>query len=172
MINDLLFFEKLNSMIQSEEICCPRFNPEPYQDKFHVWNNKNFIKDQVFCLFYIPLNFSSVMTRLDKKLSTAGNKSPDGFCLSIHTSMWNIDLLMASDSEIPNTQNVKLSGKYYSRVYEGDFKNTESWIRDFKQYTADKNIKTGKPLFWYTTCPKCAKKYGKNYVVIFSEVKE
>jgi len=23
---------------------------------------------------------------------------------------------------------------------------------------------------WYTTCPKCAKKYGKNYVVIIAEV--
>ncbi|MGE5758418.1 MAG: hydrolase [Sideroxydans sp.] len=24
--------------------------------------------------------------------------------------------------------------------------------------------------FYYTTCPKCAKKYGKNYVVILAEV--
>jgi len=24
--------------------------------------------------------------------------------------------------------------------------------------------------FFYTTCPKCAKKYGKNYVVILAEV--
>jgi len=23
---------------------------------------------------------------------------------------------------------------------------------------------------WYTTCPKCAKKYGKNYVVIICQV--
>jgi hypothetical protein len=23
---------------------------------------------------------------------------------------------------------------------------------------------------WYTTCPKCAKKYGKNYVVILAEI--
>jgi hypothetical protein len=22
---------------------------------------------------------------------------------------------------------------------------------------------------WYTTCPKCAKKYGKNYVAILAE---
>jgi hypothetical protein len=22
---------------------------------------------------------------------------------------------------------------------------------------------------WYTTCPKCAKKYGKNYVVIIAQ---
>jgi hypothetical protein len=23
---------------------------------------------------------------------------------------------------------------------------------------------------WYTTCPKCAQKYGKNYVVIIAQV--
>ena len=27
-----------------------------------------------------------------------------------------------------------------------------------------------KMLEWYTTCPKCAKAYGKNYVVIIAEV--
>jgi len=26
--------------------------------------------------------------------------------------------------------------------------------------------------FYYTTCPKCAKHYGKNYVVAFAEVQE
>ena len=31
-------------------------------------------------------------------------------------------------------------------------------------------LKMGKGYMWYTTCPKCAKKYGKNYVVILSEV--
>ena len=25
-------------------------------------------------------------------------------------------------------------------------------------------------LFYYTTCPRCAKAYGKNYVVLFAEV--
>ena len=25
-------------------------------------------------------------------------------------------------------------------------------------------------LFFYTTCPKCAKAYGKNYVVLLAEV--
>ena len=25
-------------------------------------------------------------------------------------------------------------------------------------------------LFYYTTCPKCAKAYGKNYVVLFAQV--
>jgi hypothetical protein len=27
-----------------------------------------------------------------------------------------------------------------------------------------------KEYMWYTTCPKCAKKYGKNYVVVVGQV--
>ena len=34
-----------------------------------------------------------------------------------------------------------------------------------------KKVNVGKMYMWYTTCPGCAKKYGKNYVVIISEVK-
>ncbi|MEI8048124.1 MAG: hydrolase [Bacteroidota bacterium] len=30
------------------------------------------------------------------------------------------------------------------------------------------NVK--KMYMWYTTCPKCAKKYGRNYVAIVSQI--
>ena len=31
-------------------------------------------------------------------------------------------------------------------------------------------LNIGKWYMWYTTCPKCAKKYGKNYVVIVGQI--
>jgi len=64
----------------------------------------------------------------------------------------------------------KLSGKFLSKVYEGDFKDTGKWMEDFKKYATDKNLKPTKYYMWYTTCPKCAKKYGKNYVVIIGKI--
>jgi hypothetical protein len=33
-----------------------------------------------------------------------------------------------------------------------------------------KNKKVQKLYFCYTTCPKCAKAYGKNYVVLFAKI--
>jgi hypothetical protein len=39
------------------------------------------------------------------------------------------------------------------------------------QYVKASGKKTKKYYFYYTTCPKCAKKYGNNYVVAFAEVK-
>lgn len=34
----------------------------------------------------------------------------------------------------------------------------------------DKGKQVKKTYFFYTTCPKCAKFYGKNYVIAVSEI--
>ncbi|HLE31541.1 MAG TPA: hydrolase [Bacteroidota bacterium] len=40
------------------------------------------------------------------------------------------------------------------------------WCKDFEAYAKGKHLDVKKWYMWYTTCPKCAKKYGKNYVAI------
>ncbi len=119
----------------------------------------------------IPLNFGSVMKRLDENVRNADATMPDFVCLSDHTSKWNMDLYLAVDKNIPNADNVTLSGKFLSKVYEGPFKDTGKWCKDFEQFVQNKNVSVVKWYMWYTTCPKCAKKYGKNYVAIVAEVK-
>jgi effector-binding domain-containing protein len=118
----------------------------------------------------MPINFGSVIKKLMKKIKAAEAETPDYMGLSDHTSKWNMNIYVAVDKEIPNTENVTLSGKFLSKVYEGNFKETEKWCKDFLEYAKKKNLKTGKRYMWYTTCPKCAKKYGKNYVVIISKL--
>jgi len=152
--------------------CCPKFDPQPWDEKIYEWKEKKFIKDKVYTFFYIPLNFGSVMTRIMKKVESAQVKTPDYLCLSEHTSMWKMDLYLAVDKEVPGAKNVILSGKFLSKVYEGPFKETGKWHKDFEKYAQEKNHLLKKIYMWYTTCPKCAKKYGKNYVVILGELKE
>ena len=149
--------------------CCPIFDPTPWDDKILTWDNKLFIRDKVCTLLYMPLNFGGAMRRLNTKADKAGAQIPDWLCLSDHTSAWNMDLYLAVDKEIPGTENVKLSGTFYSKVYEGPFKETDKWVKDFERTTKEKGIKTGKMYMWYTTCPKCAKVYGKNYIVILAK---
>jgi len=155
----------------NEEQCCPQFDPKPWDGKLFEWNNKKFIKDKVFTFLHMPMNFGSVMKRLDENVRNADATMPDFICLSDHTSKWNMDLYLAVDKDIPNANNVMLSGKFLSKVYEGSFKETGKWCKDFEQYAQSKNVSVVKWYMWYTTCPKCAKKYGKNYVVIVAEVK-
>ncbi|MFZ2026407.1 MAG: hydrolase [Microgenomates group bacterium] len=156
--------------MKKEEVCCERFDPTPWDGKTVEWKDKKFIKDTVFTLFYIPLNFGSVMTRLVKKVDDAKAKMMEGLVLSDSTSSWNMDLYLAVDKEIDGAKNVTLSGKFFSKVYEGSFKDTGVWMKDFESYCSQKGVQTKKTYMWYTTCPKCAEKYGKNYVVIFGQL--
>jgi hypothetical protein len=154
----------------TKEECCPKFNPKPWDGKQFEWKNKRFIKDRVFTFFFVPVNFGSVIKKLNEKVEKAHAKIPDYLCLSDDTSKWNMDIYLAVDKEIPDAENVTLSGKFLSKVYEGPYKDTGKWCKDFKAYAKNKKLSIKKWYMWYTTCPKCAKKYGKNYVVIVAKV--
>lgn len=156
--------------MSNEKECCPKFDPSLWDDKTFEWDNKMFIKDKVFTLFFMPINFGSVIKRMSEKVEKAGALVPNWLCLSDHTSKWNMDLYLEVDREIPGVENTILNGKYISKVYEGDFKETGNWFKDFAGYVKSKNLTSKKIFTWYTTCPECAKKYGKNYVVFIAEV--
>ncbi len=150
--------------------CCPPFDPAPWDDNVFEWDEKRFIRDKVLTAFHMPLNFGHVMKALAGKMDKAGAGNPDYMWLSDHTSGWNMDLYLAVDKEVHGTHNVSLCGRYYSKVYEGNFRNTGTWYSDFEQRATARNLKIQKQYMWYTTCPKCAKKYGKNYVVLIGRV--
>lgn len=155
---------------KEEQECCPRFDPIPWEDKFIEWENKKFIREKVKTFFFMPLNFGSVMKKVFSKVSAAGASFQDNLGLSDHTSRWNMDILIAVDKEIPGAENTTLSGKFFSKVYEGSFKDTGKWCADYDEKVKSKDLTYNKMYMWYTTCPKCAKKYGKNYTVILGEI--
>jgi len=157
-------------MDEKEITCCPEFNPAPWDGKLLEWENKKFVKSRVFTLFYMPITFGSAMRKLDNKIRGAGASVTGYLCLSDHTSKWNMDIYLAVDKEIPGVENTTLSGKFLSKTYEGPFSNTGKWCKDFESYSKEKGLEIKKWYMWYTTCPKCAKKYGKNYTVIICEV--
>lgn len=157
---------------KQEPECCPKFDPAPWENQVFDWDNKMFIRDKVFTFFYMPVNFGGAMKRLNEKVENAGATMPDLLCLSEHTSKWNMDLYLAVDREIPGTENATLSGKFYSKVYEGPYQDTGKWTEEFKKAAKEKGFEIEKWYMWYTTCPKCAKKFGKNYVVILCSISE
>ncbi len=81
-----------------------------------------------------------------------------------------MDLYVAVDKEIPGAENVNLSGKFFCKVYEGDFKDTGKWCQDFESVVKGKGMNVKKWYMWYTACPKCAKKWGKNYVAVIGKI--
>ncbi len=153
----------------SEE-CCPPFDPQLWDNKEFLWDNKLFIKTKVFCLFNMPLNFGGKMRKLLPLIEKAGAVMEDGMVLAEQTSMWNMNLFVAVNKGVSGIENVALKGRFVSKVYEGSYREMGKWIKDFAAFLKEKDYETGKWYQWYTACPKCAKKYGKNYVVFITSI--
>jgi hypothetical protein len=161
----------MNNPYPSETGCCPRFIPEPWNEKELQWENKLFLKDRVWCLFYMPLNFGKVMVRNMARIAQADAFTPAvPLVLSDHTSRWNMDLYIEVSKEIPDAEHVRLSGLYLAKVFEGPFKNTSQWCSQMADWVRSKGKTINRYLMYYTTCPKCARHYGNNFVVILAEV--
>lgn len=153
----------------SEE-CCSRFDPEPWDGKTITWEGKRFVKDRVRSFLHIPLNFGNVMTRNVTAIEAAGAKPESMIVLSDDGSLWGADVYIEVTKDIPNAKMATISGTFISKVFEGPFQSMGKWIKEMKAFVAAKGKSYSKMLFYYTTCPKCAKKYGKNYVVILAQL--
>lgn len=154
----------------SETGCCKRFDPKPWDNKEIKWKGKLFLKDHIISFFHIPLNFGKVMVRDMEAIEKAGALAPEPVMLSDEKSLWGSDIYIAVSKDVHGKEMVKISGTFLSRVFEGHYKNIGTWAKEMKDYVKSKGKKIKKMYFFYTTCPKCAKAYGKNYVVLLAEV--
>ena len=155
---------------ESETGCCPRFNPEPWDGKEITFQDKLFVKDHVRSFFHIPLNFAQVMVRNMERIKQADALVPTPVMLSDEKSLWGADIYIAVAKEVPGAEMVRISGNFLSKVFEGPYKNAGQWAKEMKAYVKSKHKDFKKMYFFYTTCPKCAEFYGKNYTVILAKI--
>ena len=154
----------------SETGCCLRFDPEPWDEKEITWQDKLFIKDRVRSFLHIPLNFGGVMVRNMEKIKSADALAAEPIVLSDENSLWGTNVYIAVSKEVPQAQMERLSGTFLTKVFEGPYRDAGKWARQMTQYVKSQGRNLKQMYFFYTTCPKCAKYYGKNYTVILAEV--
>ena len=150
--------------------CCKKFDPAPWDEKEIVFKDRLFLKDRVSGVFHIPLNFGQVMTRNMEKIQRAGALTEEPLILSDENSMWGSDIYIAVKKEVPAAKMVVISGNFLTKVFEGEYKEIGKWIKQMEDFVRSKGKVSKKLYFYYTTCPKCSKTYGKNYVVLLAEV--
>jgi len=154
----------------SETGCCPRFDPKPWDKKKVVFKNRLFLKDKVSCLFHIPLNFGKIMVKDMEKIQNAKALTEKPLMLCYGASLWKSDVYIEVTKNVPNAEMARISGTFLTKVYEGSFKDMGKWMREMGEYVK-KEGKAMKTMYaFYTTCPACAKVYGKNYVVLLAEI--
>ena len=152
--------------------CCPPSQPAEWQDRQVAWHDHPFVKEHVLSLFHVPLNMGRVVVRAKEKIDAVGASPEHPLMLSDETSLWGSDLYVDVTRPVPGATMATLSGRFLTRVYDGPFGDVPQWIEDMKTHVAKKGEHLDKLYFAYTTCPKCAKVYGHNYVVVFARVGE
>jgi hypothetical protein len=152
--------------------CCEPFNPLPWQDKEIVWKEKLFVKDHVTSFLHIPLNMGNKIVRNMKLIEKAGAHAPHQLMLTDEKSLWGADIYIDVAKTVPGAQMAKLSGRFLTRVFEGPYQNVGRWAAEMTESVKKKGNQLIKLYFSYTTCPNCAKAYGKNYVVLFAQIEK
>jgi hypothetical protein len=160
----------MNNLPDSKTGCCPPFDPKPWDQKEHVFKDRLFLKDRVTSIFHIPVNFGGVMTADMQKIIKADAETAVPLVLSDENSLWGADIYIEVTKEIPGSTMARISGVFLTKVFEGPYKNIRTWIKQMQDYVSAKGRSIKKLYFFYTTCPKCAKVYGKNYVVLLAQV--
>ena len=150
--------------------CCPRFKSEGWDKQELHFKDKLFVRATTRSFFHIPTNMGRVFSKTFDKIEKADAIDIEqSAILSYDLSPWKSEHYFAVTKEVPGLENVRLSGDYFTLVFEGPYKNTRYWYDKMKEYVKEKGFNPGRIFFYYTTCPGCAKHYGKNYVVGFGE---
>ena len=155
---------------QSETGCCPRFNPEPWDEKEVTFQDRLFLKDHVRSFLHIPLNMGRVMVGNMERIQDADALAPEPLMLSDEKSLWGSDIYIAVSKEVPGAEMTRVSETFLTKVFEGPYSNTGKWVREMKAYVESEGKELKNLYFFYTTCPACAKVYGKNFTVLLATV--
>jgi hypothetical protein len=150
--------------------CCPPFDPAPWQDRELTWNDEPFVVDHVRSIFHVPLAFGKHVTRTQALIDAAGAASTPPLMLCDEASDWGTDIYVHVTKPVPGAQMASLTGTFLTRVYEGPYRNGQRWAKSMQHIVEARGKRLDKMYFAYTTCPACAKAYGKNYVVLFAKV--
>ena len=155
---------------QAETGCCPRFDPQPWDEKEVTWKDKLFLKDHIRSFMHIPMGFGRAMVKNMETIQKADAIAPEPLMLCDSESLWGMDIHIAVDKKVPGVEMERISGTFLTKVFEGSYRDAGRRMKEMKAYVKSKGKQVKKLYSFYTTCPSCAKFYGKNYTVLLAKV--
>jgi len=121
----------------------------------------------------MPLNFSKVMVKNIEIIKKAKAEEKNPIVMSKQGPfIGTFKIYISISKKIKGANTKTLSGTFLTKAFEGPYKNMGKWVKEMKEYAKSKRKEIQTLYFYYTTCPKCAKIYGKNYTVILAKIKE
>ncbi|MBM4185333.1 MAG: hypothetical protein FJ207_14140 [Gemmatimonadetes bacterium] len=150
--------------------CCGTVDEARWDEQRVTWHDKLFLRDHVRSFLHVPLNFGAVMRRDHAAVEAAAAYPEEPIWLTDEVSPWGSDFFMATDREVPGARMERLSGTFLTKVFEGPFRDAGKWVQQMGTYVRTQGEEAKRMSFFYPTCPKCARRLGKNQVVLFAQV--
>ncbi len=146
--------------------CCPRFNPEGWDNRDLHFDRKLFVRATSRSEDHVPIDIGPVFeTTFDAIMKANAYDENDIIILSRDVSASEAEHFFAVSKEVPGEEMVRWSGDYRTKVFEGPYADAPDWERQMTGELADQGLEAERLYYFYTTCPKCAAVYQKNYVV-------
>ncbi len=151
--------------------CCPRFKTEAWDNQTLHFDNKHFVRAKTKSLMHIPINMGSVFSETYKAMEDANAIDPDQTLVMCRDlSPWSAEHLFAVSGPVPSQKMVTLSGDYKTKVLNATYRDAHKLSQAFEDDLEAKGYDVDEQYVFYTTCPKCAKAYGENYIVAIAKV--
>jgi hypothetical protein len=159
---------------QNQE-CCPEFKKEKWDKRVFSWDQKLFIKESIPTLFHFP--FPPMIGKKMKKMCALADKSEadmpdvtDALVLFHDPSAFRSEIFYSVTKEVEGAKNTDLSGNLTARVFEGPYNAVPKYIKEMDKELTLENKEAKDYFVHYAYCPKCAKKFGHNYMILFARV--
>lgn len=113
------------------------------------------------------------MTKLWKMVEGAQKADPDKentLLLFRDPSPFKSEMYVSVTGPVPEADNVTISGTFVSKVFAGAYNAVPKFIKEMDEYLAKDGKKAKDYYIHYAYCPKCAKKFGNNYMILFAQV--
>jgi hypothetical protein len=160
----------MENMENNDDCVCKLIDPVDYDGKEFSWEGKPFLKGRIRSFLHMPLNFGGVCTRLAETAEKAHALDAEGMWLVDENSLWGADLYVQTTKGVSGAENAAVDGRWIAKVFEGPYKDMRKWMPAMKEFMHSRGAGEGRILVFYTACPRCEKKFGKNYVVLFGQL--
>jgi hypothetical protein len=162
-------------MKNENQECCPEFEVARWDKKIFTWDNKPFIKESIPTFFHTP--FPPMIWKKMKKMSNLAEQAnanipdwSDALVLFRDPSPFKSEIYYSVVMEVKGANNTSLSGTYIAGVFDGPYNSIPKYVKEMEKRLAGENQKAKDYYIHYAYCPKCAKKSGHNYMILFAEV--
>ena len=163
----------MDDQLQNNE-CCPKFNPERWDKKEFNWENKHFIKESIPTLFHIPFppmigKKITKMWKMAEESKAIISEKENILVLFTDPHAFKSEIYLSVAGDVPGIENIKISGLFISKVFDGPYNAIPKYVKQMDEYLASKEKKAKKYYVHYAYCPKCAKKFSHNHMILFAE---